>query len=403
MTDPLPNTPGALSDLRVLELGTLIAGPFCGQLLGDMGAEVIKIEAPGQGDPMRQWGPQPRGQPSVWWPVIGRNKKGVTLDLRQAEGQRIFKELVSKSDVVIENFRPGTLEKWGCGWPELSGVNPGLILVRVSGYGQSGPYSQRAGYGGIGEAMGGLRYIVGEPDRPPSRVGISIGDSLAAVHACMGTLAALHYRTRTGLGQVIDAAIYESVLNMMESLVTEFDQLGHVRERSGPILPRIAPSNVYPTRDGIVMIGANQDTVFTRLCEAMQAPELAADARYRDHQARGTHQAELDEVIANWTATLGTQELLALLEKSGVPSGLIYRAADMLDDPHFQARAAIVSTPHPHFGALRMQNVAPRFSASPSAIRSPAPDLGQHNEQVYSQLLGMAASELAALRSRGVI
>jgi len=402
MSDPTLNA-GALSDLRVLELGTLIAGPFCGQLLGDMGAEVIKIEAPGQGDPMRQWGPQPRGKPSVWWPVIGRNKKGITLDLRQTEGQRLFKDLVAKADVVIENFRPGTLEKWDCGWTELAAVNPRLILVRVSGYGQSGPYSQRAGYGGIGEAMGGLRYIVGEPDRPPSRVGISIGDSLAAVHACMGTLAALHHRERTGQGQVIDAAIYESVLNMMESLVTEFDQLGHVRERSGPILPRIAPSNVYATRDGIVMIGANQDTVFARLCDAMQAPELAADPRFRDHHARGTHQHELDEVISNWTTTLATPELLALLEKHGVPSGLIYRAADMLADPHFKARDAIVATSHPQFGQLRMQNVAPRFSASPSGIRRPAPELGQHNAEIYGQLLGMPAAEIAALRQRGVI
>src|SRR3954469_3082416 len=350
MSDSPTSNPGALSDLRVLELGTLIAGPFCGQLLGDMGAEVIKIEAPGQGDPMRHWGPQERGQPSVWWPVIGRNKKSITLDLRQSDGQRLFKDLAAKSDVVIENFRPGTLEKWGCGYDALASVNPRLILVRVSGYGQTGPYSQRAGYGGIGEAMGGLRYIVGEPDRAPSRVGISIGDSLAAVHACMGTLAALHHRDRTGMGQVVDAAIYESVLNMMESLVTEFDQLGHVRERSGAILPRIAPSNVYPTRNGIVMIGANQDTVFARLCEAMQAPTLAADERYRDHQARGAHQQELDGVISNWTSKLGTPELLAILEQAAVPSGLIYRAADMLDDPHFRARQAIVSTPHPQFG-----------------------------------------------------
>jgi len=403
MTDQPGNNSGALADLRVLELGTLIAGPFCGQLLGDMGAEVIKIEAPGQGDPMRQWGPQPRGKPSVWWPVIGRNKKGITLDLRQPDGQKLFKGLAAKADVVIENFRPGTLEKWGCGWQALSGINPRLILVRVSGYGQDGPYSQRAGYGGIGEAMGGLRYIVGEPDRPPSRVGISIGDSLAAVHACMGTLAALHHRERSGRGQVIDAAIYESVLNMMESLITEYDQLGHIRERSGPILPRIAPSNVYPTRDGIVMIGANQDTVFARLCEAMQSPQLPSDARFKDHQARGAHQHELDEIIANWTATLATPELLALLEAHGVPSGLIYRAADMFEDPHFKARDAIVATTHPHFGRLRMQNVAPRFSATPSAIRRPAPELGEHNDEIYGTLLGMSAATLAQLRSRGVI
>jgi formyl-CoA transferase len=395
--------PGALADVRVLELGTLIAGPFCGQLLGDMGAEVIKIEAPGQGDPMRHWGPQERGKPSVWWPVIGRNKKAITLDLRQEEGQRLFKELVKKADVVIENFRPGTLEKWNCGWDELAALNPRLIMVRVSGYGQWGPYSQRAGYGGIGEAMGGLRYIVGEPDRPPSRVGISIGDSLAAVHACMGTLAALHHRDRTGAGQVVDAAIYESVLSMMESLVTEYDQLGHVRERSGPILPRIAPSNVYPTREGIVMIGANQDTVFGRLCEAMEKPELANDDRFRDHQARGTHQKDLDDIIAAWTATLDTKPLLALLERHGVPSGLIYRTSDMLEDPHFKARGAIVSTHHPQFGELKMQNVAPRLSVSPSSIRTPAPELGEHNAQVFGDLLGLDANALEALHAKGVI
>jgi formyl-CoA transferase len=403
MTHTSPPALGALSDLRVLELGTLIAGPFCGQLLGDMGAEVIKIEAPGTGDPMRHWGPQKRGEPSVWWPVIGRNKKAITLDLRQTDGQSLFKELVRKSDVVIENFRPGTLEKWNCGWAALAEVNPRLILVRVSGYGQTGPYSQRAGYGGIGEAMGGLRYIVGEPDRPPSRVGISIGDSLAAVHACMGTLAALHHRDRTGAGQVVDAAIYESVLNMMESLVTEFDQLGHVRERSGAILPRIAPSNVYPTRDGIVMIGANQDTVFARLCVAMASPALAEDVRYRDHEARGTNQQELDGIIGRWTATLGTRELLDLLEKHGVPSGLIYRTADMFADPHFVAREAIVATSHPHFGSLRMQNVAPRLSASPGSIRTPAPEIGQHNAEIYGDLLGLDDETLAAYRANAVI
>jgi formyl-CoA transferase len=403
MTTQTPANSGALSDLRVLELGTLIAGPFCGQLLGDMGAEVIKIEAPGQGDPMRHWGPQPRGTPSVWWPVIARNKKAVTLDLRQPEGQSLFKDLCRKADVVIENFRPGTLEKWGLGFEVLATLNPKLIVVRVSGYGQTGPYAQRAGYGGIGEAMGGLRYIVGEPDRAPSRVGISIGDSLAAVHACIGTLAALHHRERTGRGQVVDAAIYESVLSMMESLVTEYDQLGHVRERSGPILPRIAPSNVYPTRDGIVMIGANQDTVFARLASAMGTPGLANDERYRDHTARGANQQELDELIARWTATLDTRALLDLLEQHGVPSGLIYRTADMLNDPHFAAREAIVNTTHPAFGTLRMQNVAPRLSASPSSIRTPAPELGQHNEDVYGRLLGLDATRLTDLRSRGVI
>ena len=364
MTDTPPS--GALADLRVLELGTLIAGPFCGQLLGDMGAEVIKIEAPGQGDPMRHWGPQPRGEPSVWWPVIGRNKKGITLDLRQAEGQSLFKELVRKSDVVIENFRPGTLEKWNCGWTELSALNPRLILVRVSGYGQTGPYSQRAGYGGIGEAMGGLRYIVGEPDRPPSRVGISIGDSLAAVHACMGTLAALHHRERTGAGQVVDAAIYESVLNMMESLVTEYDQLGHVRERSGPILPRIAPSNVYPTRDGIVMIGANQDTVFARLAAAMDdtrarhgsALRRSPGARREPGGTRRRHRA-LDRDAFDtrdcWRCSSGT----------ACPRGSSI-APPTCSTIRISWRARPSSVRRIRSSArLRMQNVAPRLSAEP--------------------------------------
>ena len=370
-----------------------------------MGAEVIKIEAPGQGDPMRHWGPQERGTPSVWWPVIGRNKKAITLDLRQAEGQRIFKDLCAKADVVIENFRPGTLEKWGCGWDELSAINPRLILVRVSGYGQTGPYSQRAGYGGIGEAMGGLRYIVGEPDRPPSRVGISIGDSLAAVHACMGTLAALHHRERTGAGQVVDAAIYESVLNMMESLVTEYDQLGHVRERSGRhpaahrAIERVSDARWH--RDDRREPGHGVRAA----CDAMQTPALAQDPRYRDHQSRGANQRELDELIAHWTATLGTHELLALLEKHGVPSGLIYRTADMLDDPHFAAREAIVSHRTSRFRqAAHAERGAAPVGQPEFHSYAGAGDSGQHNDEMYRGLLGCSAETLAvASRAAAVI
>ncbi len=294
---------GPLSDLRVIEMGTLLAGPFCGQLLGDLGAEVIKVEPPGQGDPMRVWGRQKQGEPSLWWPVVGRNKKAITLDLRQAEGQQVLRELVAKSDFLIENFRPGTLEKWGLGWEQLSAVNPRLIMIRVSGFGQTGPYARRAGFGAIGEAMGGLRYVVGDPSTPPSRVGISIGDSLAATFACVGaTLRRCNYRERTGRGQVIDSAIYEAVLGMMESLITDYDQTGYIRERTGAILPNVAPSNVYPTKDGLVLIAANQDTVFRRLCEAMGRAELATDPRYDSHQSRGTNQKELDELIGRWTA-----------------------------------------------------------------------------------------------------
>jgi formyl-CoA transferase len=396
---------GPLTDLRVLELGTLLAGPFCGQLMGDLGAEVIKIEAPNQGDPMRVWGRQKEGEPSLWWPVVGRNKKAITLDLRQAAGQELVRELVRKADFLLENFRPGTLEKWGLGWEELSAINPGLIMIRVSGFGQTGPRAKDPGFGAIGEAMGGLRYVVGDPSTPPSRMGISIGDSLAATFACVGALSALHYREKTGRGQVVDSAIYEAVLNMMESLITDFDKRAFIRERTGAILPNVAPSNVYPTKDGLVLIAANQDTVFGRLALAMGEPELAQDPNYSTHQARGARQAELDARVGRWTASLTTREVLAILEKpeTAVPSGLIYRAPDMLEDPHFQAREAIVETPHPVFGTLKMQNVAPKLSATPGGIRGAAPEIGQHNDEIYLQLLGLPAERYAALKGAGVI
>jgi formyl-CoA transferase len=394
---------GPLQGLRVLELGTLLAGPFCGQLLGDLGAEVIKIESPGQGDPMRVWGRQKAGEPSLWWPVIARNKKAITLDLRQAEGQALLLELAAKSDFLLENFRPGTLEKWQLGWERLHAVNPRLIMIRVSGYGQTGPYAARAGFGAIGEAMGGLRYVVGDPGSPPSRVGISIGDSLAATFACLGALAALHHRDCTGEGQVVDSAIYEAVLGMMESLVTEYDKTGYIRERTGAILPNVAPSNVYPTSDGLVLIAANQDTVFRRLCEAMGNAALPDDARYANHQARGARQAELDALIGRWTAGHTTAGVLALMEKAGVPAGQIYRAPDMLRDPHFAAREAIVAVPHPQFGTIRMQNVVPKLSATPGGIRAPSPALGEHNDAIYRDLLGLSPERYATLQAARVI
>jgi len=395
---------GPLSDLRVIELGTLLAGPFCGQLLGDMGAEVIKIEPPGQGDPLRVWGRQKAGEPSLWWPVVARNKKAITLNMREAEGQSILKELVKEADFLLENFRPGTMEKWGCGYEELSKINPRLIMIRVSGYGQTGPYSHRAGFGAIGEAMGGLRYVVGDPSTPPSRMGISIGDELAATFACLGALGALHYREKTGRGQVVDSAIYEAVLTMMESVVTEYDKTGHIRERTGAILPNVAPSNVYKTDDGLVLIAANQDTVFGRLCDAMGQKEWPKDPRFVNHQARGSNQQLLDGLIEAWTKTLSTKEVLALMDEYGVPAGQIYRAPEMLEDPHFKAREAIVETDHPYFGKLRMQNTAPKFSETPGGIHSSAPtELGEHNDEVYSRLLGYSAERLAALRDAKII
>lgn len=387
-----------LDDVRVVELGQLLAGPFCGQLLGDFGAEVIKVEDPGRGDPMRQWGREQH----LWWPVVARNKKSVTCDLRTPSGQDLVRRLIERADVLLENFRPGTLERWGMSPDELHAINPRLVITRVTGFGQTGPYAPRAGYGSIGEAMGGLRHVTGDPDRPPSRTGISLGDSLAATHACVGTLVALHERERSGRGQVVDSAIYEAVLAMMESLVPEWQQAGYQRERTGAVLPNVAPSNVYPTKDGeSVLIAANQDSVFARLATLMGDPGLAD--RYGSHGVRGEHMAELDKLIASWTVQHPADELLNRLHSGGVPAGRIYTAKDMLADPHFAAREAIVRVPHPELGELAMQNVAPKLSATPGAVRTPGPALGQHNDEVYGGLLGLTAVEIAALAEAGTI
>ena len=397
---------GALKDVRVIELGQLIAGPFCGQLLGDMGAEIIKVEPPqidgkGGGDPMRDWG---HGEEKLWWEVVARNKKSVSANLRVPEGQEIVRKLAARADILIENFKPGTMEKWGLGPDVLHAINPRLIIVRVSGYGQTGPYSSRAGFGGIGEAMGGWRYIVGDPDRPPSRMGVSIGDSLAATYGCMGALAALHARTRTGKGQVVDSALYEAVLQVMESLVPEYMVSNHTRKRSGSILEGIAPSNVYPTSDGEYLIGANQDAVFARLCQAMGRPELARDERYATHVARGRNLRELDELIADWTRTLTVAELEALMIEHSVPAGKMYRAPEMLEDPHFAARETLVEVESERWGKFKMQNSFPKLSDTPGSIRTLAPtEIGQHNAEVYGRMLGIDAAELARLKEAKAI
>jgi formyl-CoA transferase len=395
-----PDNTGPLKGVRVIEMGQLIAGPFCAQLLGDMGADVIKLEPPGKGDPMREWG---KGAP-VWWEVIARNKRSVSLDLRVAEGQAIARRLIANADILVENFRPGTLEGWGLSPDVLMAENPRLIVVRMSGYGQTGPYADRTAFGLIGEAMGGWRHIVGEPDRPPSRMGVSIGDSLAGSYGAMGALAALHARQTSGRGQVIDSALYESVLQVMEALVPEYSVAGQLRERSGAFLPGIAPSNVYPCLDGEYLIGANQDGLFKRLAEAMGKPELADDPRYSTHAARGANQRDLDALISDWTRTLTIEALEALMLLHAIPAGRIYRAPEMLSDPHFAARDAIVEVPHPRFDNLKMQNVAPRFSQTPSAIRSIAPQsVGEHNTEVLGGLLGMTTQQIDALKARGVI
>ncbi|MEM6762380.1 MAG: CoA transferase [Pseudomonadota bacterium] len=403
-TEASPAADGPLVDLRVLEMGQLLAGPFCGQLLADFGAEVIKCEPPGKGDPMREWGREKPHGKSLWWPVVARNKKSITLNLREPEGQAMVHRLVETADILVENFRPGTMERWNLGYDTLSRINPRLVMVRVTGFGQTGPYAKRAGFGSVGEAMGGMRYVVGDPSTPPSRMGISIGDELAAMHAAFGAVMAIHARERTGRGQVVDSAIYEAVLNMMESLITEYDKAGFVRERTGAVLPRIAPSNVYPTADGKwIVIGANQDNVFRRLCAAMGRPEMADDPAYSTHTARGERQVALDDLISAWTKTIPLEKLEPLLAEAGVPAGLIYTAPDMIADPHFQAREAITEVAHPVFGTLKMQNVAPRLSETPGSVRHAGPELGEHNDYVFGELLKLADAEQRALSARGII
>jgi formyl-CoA transferase len=385
-------------------MGQLLAGPFCGQLLADFGAEVLKIEPPGEGDPMREWGREKADGRSLWWPVVARGKKSVTLNLRTARGQELARELIAGADVLIENFRPGTLEKWGMSPDELWARNPRLVIVRVSGYGQTGPYADRPGYGAIGEAMGGLRAVIGEPDRPPSRAGVSIGDTLAAMFACIGCLTALHHRERTGRGQVVDAALYEATLGVMESLLPEYTIAGYVRPRTGSILPNVSPANAYPTADGKEhLISGNQDTVWRRLAEAMGRPELGDDERFATHTARGRNQAMLDEMIAAWTSTLTAAELEERLLAHSVPNGKIYTAPDMLADAHFAARQAIVTMQHPALGEFPMQNVVPKLSESPGTVRWVGPELGEHTDEVLGELLGLSADDVAQLRVDGVI
>lgn len=387
--EPRSASTGPLAGVRVLEFGQLIAGPYCGQILADFGADVVKVEAVGDGDPMRRWGVVHEGK-SLSWAVIARNKRCITADLKTPDGQQLARDLIDKADIVVENFRPGTLERLTLGYEEASRRNPGVIYVRLSGYGQDGPYSSRAGYGSIGEAMGGLRYLTGEADRAPSRIGVSIGDELAGLHGVIGALMALRVRDKTGRGQVVDVSIYESVLAISEALISEYAVAGEVRERTGSVLPNVAPSNLYPTAQGEhILIAANQDTVFRRLAAAMGRPELATDARYATHAARGARQVELDAMISEWTRTLSASELLDLLEAHAVPAGRLYRAADMLADPHFQARRSITEAPDPDLGPIPMQNVAPHLSATPGSVRWAGAAHGAHQREVLAHWLGV--------------
>jgi crotonobetainyl-CoA:carnitine CoA-transferase CaiB-like acyl-CoA transferase len=398
---------GPLAGVRVLELGTLLAGPFTGRLLGDLGAEIIKVEDPTRPDPIREWGKARYEGHSLWWPVQSRNKKCVTLDLRSERGQELALELVRVADVVTENFRPGTLERWNLGFERLQEVNAGVILARVSGYGQTGPYAQRAGFASVAEAMGGLRYINGFPGEPPPRIHISLGDSLAGMFAAQGILAALYWRDASGggKGQVVDVSLLEASFALLESTVPEYDRLGIVRGPGGTGLKGVAPSNIFKSRDDKWMvIAANADNVYRRLCEAMGQPELADDERFATHLARGDHQEELERIVGDWAAQHDAAEIDRILNEAGVICGPIYTIADIFEDPQFHARDMLLEHVDPDFGPYIGPGIVPKLSETPGAVRWSAPwERGSHNREVYGGLLGLSDDELSSLEQEGVI
>jgi formyl-CoA transferase len=393
----------ALQGVRVLELGQLLAGPFASSLLGAYGAEVIKVEPPGTGDPMRGWRMRHDGT-SLWWYSIARNKKSITLDLRDARAPALIKRLVEKCDIVIENFRPGRLEEWGLGYEQLSAKRPGLIMVRVSGWGQDGPYAERPGFASVAEGVGGLRHLIGDPDRPPVRTGVSLGDSLAGLHAVIGALVALHHRERTGRGQVVDAAIYESVFQMLESVLPEYDFFGHVRERTGAKLAGIVPTNTYLCKDGkYIIIGGNGDSIFQRLMRAAGRDDLAQDARLADNPGRVQHEAEIDEAISAFTVQHDFDAVLARLQEADVPAGPIYSIADIARDPQYLARNMFESIELPDGRPLKIPAVVPKLSETPAKTEWRGPTLGEHNREVYGELLGFSDSELAEMQQSKLI
>jgi len=393
---------GALRGVRVIEMGQLIAGPFAGKTLGEFGADVIKIEAPGSGDPLRNWRMIKEGT-SVWWQVQSRNKRSIALDLRSAEGQDIARKLIAEADVLIENFRPGTLEGWGMGWDALSALNPGLVMLRISGYGQTGPYRDLPGFGAIGEAMGGLRHLTGEPDRVPVRCGVSIGDTLAALHGTIGVLTALYHRkVNGGKGQVIDVALHEAVFNVMESLLPEYSAFGAVREAAGSALPGIAPSNAYRCSDGYVLIAGNGDSIFKRLMAVIGRDDLAHDPALADNAGRVVRVAEIDAAISVWTATRPITEVLDLLGGARVPAGKVYTAKDIAEDPHYRARDMILAQSTRDGYDLEVPGVVPKLLGTPGTVRSSAPGLGDDTDGVLREL-GLSEPDIAALRDKGVV
>jgi formyl-CoA transferase len=393
---------GPLAGIRVVELGTLIAGPFCAKTLGDFGAEVIKVEPPGEGDPLRKWRKMRNGL-SLWWHVQSRNKKSVTCDLKSAEGQEVVRRLARGAHILVENFRPGAMERWNLGWEALSRENPKLVMVRISGYGQSGPYASRPGFAAIAEAMGGFRYLNGFPDRPPARPNLSIGDTIASLHGALGAIMALREAERTGRGQVVDVALYEAVFNCTESLLPEYDGAGYVRERSGSALPGIAPSNLYPCKDGsYVLIAGNADSLFRRLMAAIGREDLRDDPALARNDGRAAQMERIDKAIAAWTSRFSQNEVLDLMEKAEVPVGRIYTAADIAADPHFAARGMIREVAASDGEPLKVPGVVPVLSETPGAIRTPAPKLGEHTDEVLRQV-GYSDNDIAGLRAKKVV
>ncbi|WP_459206363.1 CaiB/BaiF CoA transferase family protein [Pseudomonas sp. MLB6B] len=393
----------ALTGLRVIEIGTLIAAPFAARLLGEFGADVIKIESMGSGDPLRKWRKLHEGT-SLWWYLQSRNKQSLALNLKSAEGIDIVKQLVEGADVLIENLRPGALEKLGLGWDVLHALNPKLTLVRISGYGQTGPYRDRPGFGAIGEAMGGIRYTTGTPGSPPARVGVSLGDSLASMHAVIGALmSVLRVKTGQGDGQVVDVSLVESVFNVMESLVPEYAMLGHVRERTGGALPGIAPSNTYPTQDqAFVVIAGNSDPIFVRLMHAIGRPDLAEREDLRHNDGRAAQSQMLDDAIGAWTGSHAIEQVLAALEAAEVPAGRIYSVADIVADPHYQAREMLLDTTLPGGAEVKMPGVVPKLSQTPGQINWQGPALGEHTDAVLAGL-GLNSDAIARLKAEGVV
>jgi len=395
-------SPGALQGLRVIEMGQLIAGPFAGKTLGEFGADVIKIEPPGAGDPLRNWRLLQDGT-SVWWQVQSRNKRSLALDLRSGEGQDIARRLIAEADVLIENFRPGTLEGWGMGYEALSERNPGLVMLRISGYGQTGPYRDLPGFGAIGEAMGGLRHLTGEPDRVPVRCGISIGDTLAALHGTIGVLTALYHRkVNGGRGQVIDVALNEAVFNVMESLVPEYSAFGAVREAAGSALPGIAPSNAYRCADGYVLVAGNGDSIFRRLMQTIGRDDLGADPALANNAGRVARVAELDQAIEAWTLPQPVATVLGTLGEARVPAGKVYTAKDIAEDPHYRARDMLLRQHTRDGHEIEVPGVVPKLMGTPGTVRSSAPGLGDDTDVVLGEL-GFTAAGIAALRERKVV